>query len=210
MTSWPTRELGDLCRIESSLVDPKSPEFRDLLHVGGANMASDSEELLDLKTAHEEGLISGKYVFDDTMVLYSKIRPYLRKVARPTFRGLCSADIYPLSPKEGLLTRDFLYSLLLSRTFTEHAISVSARAGMPKVNRSQLFSFAASVPSVAEQERIVAILDETLAAIATATANAEKKRDALAELKQSILHKAFSGELTNGGAEACAGEEAVA
>ncbi len=52
------------------------------------------------------------------------------------------------------------------------------------------------LPPFPEQERIVAILDEAFAAIATATANAEKRQNLLAELKQSILHKAFTGELT--------------
>ena len=72
-------------------------------------MISNSEVLINLKTAKEEKLISGKFLFDTTMILYSKIRPYLMKVARPDFSGLCSADIYPLKPKDKIMTRDFLF-----------------------------------------------------------------------------------------------------
>ena len=58
----------------------------------------------------EEGLISGKFLFDESMVLYSKIRPYLMKVARPDFNGLCSADMYPLTPLPNEITRDDLWN----------------------------------------------------------------------------------------------------
>ena len=64
------------------------------------------------KTAKEENLISGKFLFDESMILYSKIRPYLMKVVNCEFQGLCSADIYPLVPIKEKMTKDFLYHLL--------------------------------------------------------------------------------------------------
>jgi type I restriction enzyme S subunit len=146
----------------------------DLPHVGAGNIESGTGCLRDIKSARDEELISGKFLFNDSMVLYSKIRPYLVKVARPDFSGLCSADIYPLVPKPGRADRGFLYYLLLTDSFTEYAVSGSARAGMPKVNRDHLFAYRAQVPSVVEQRRIVAILDEAFEGIATAMANAEK------------------------------------
>ena len=49
-------------------------------------------------------------------MLYNKIRPYLKKVARPDFSGLCSADMYPLEVDSEKISRDFLYYILLSKT----------------------------------------------------------------------------------------------
>lgn len=112
--SWPTKKLGEICEITSTLVDPRENQFLDLIHIGAGNIESMSGALIELKTAKDEGLISGKFLFDESMVLYSKIRPYLMKAARPDFHGLCSADIYPLKPLPGLVTRDFLFHLLLS------------------------------------------------------------------------------------------------
>jgi type I restriction enzyme S subunit len=154
-------------------------------------MVTDSEELRDVLTAESEGLKSGKYVFDARMVLYSKIRPYLKKVARPDFAGLCSADVYPLVPIPTAVTRDFLYHLLLTPEFTDYAVSVSARAGMPKVNRPQLFAYQLNVPPLSEQRRIVAILDEAFAAIETATAAAEKNLANARELFESFETSEF-------------------
>lgn len=66
----------------------------------------------------------------------------------------------------------------------------------PRVRIAAVRELPIAVPSSAEQERIVAILDEAFTGIASAVANTEKKLDALAELKQSILQKAFAGDLT--------------
>jgi type I restriction enzyme, S subunit len=130
--------------------------------VGGANIVSGTGQLVDVKTAEEEQLISGKFHFTEADVLYSKIRPYLRKAAIPGFTGLCSADIYPLRPNPGRLDPQYLCYLLLSDEFTEYAIGVSNRAGMPKVNRDQLFAFECALPSVAEQQRIARVVRECL------------------------------------------------
>ncbi|MEH1841182.1 MAG: restriction endonuclease subunit S [Nostoc sp.] len=120
---WEEKKLEDICSITSKLVDPRQPDFLDLPHVGAGNMISMTGELIEVKTAREEQLKSGKFLFDETMVLYSKIRPYLMKSCRPEFSGLCSADVYPLLPNNGQLNRDFLFHLLMSRNFTNYAMS---------------------------------------------------------------------------------------
>ena len=171
---WETCSLADICEIQSTLVDPRESRHLDLPHVGAGNIESGTGRVQAIQSAREEELISGKFHFDDSVVLYSKIRPYLMKVARPDFSGLCSADIYPLAPKPGRAERDFLFYMLLTDSFTEYAIRGSARAGMPKVNRDHLFAYKTRTPPIAEQRRIVAILDEAFAGIATAKANVEK------------------------------------
>ena len=189
---WKATSFSDVCSIDSALVDPRKAEYSDLLHVGGANIESSNGVLIDLKTAKDEGLKSGKFLFDDSTVLYSKIRPYLMKVARPAFRGLCSADIYPLTPKPGVLERDYLYHVLLSPEFTDFAVAGSARAGMPKVNRDHLFSYSFLLPPLSEQQRIVGILDEAFEGIATAKANAEKNLQNARALFESHLQSVFT------------------
>jgi type I restriction enzyme S subunit len=189
---WETKTLADLCEISSALVDPRQPKYQKLLHVGGANIESATGRLIALQSAKDEGLISGKFFFDERAVLYSKIRPYLMKVARPDFKGLCSADIYPLMPREGFLDRGFLYYVLLTPRFTDFAIAGSARAGMPKVNREHLFAYSLAVPPLPEQRRIVGLLDEAFAGIATAQAHAEKNLQNARALFESHLQAVFT------------------
>jgi type I restriction enzyme, S subunit len=192
---WVERRLGDVCEITSTLVDPRKKEFLDLTHVGAGNIEPKTGVFVDLKTAREEGLISGKFLFDESTVLYSKIRPYLMKVARPAFKGLCSADMYPLAPMPRVVTRDYLFHLLLSKHFTDYAIQGSARAGMPKVNRDHLFAFRVWLPDVRKQKQLAALLD-TLASETQRLADLySRKLASLEALKKSLLHQAFEGEL---------------
>jgi len=129
------------------------------------------------------------------MVLYSKIRPYLMKVARPDFSGLCSADMYPLAPLPNQITRDYLFHLLLSKHFTEYAIQGSARAGMPKVNREHLFEFRVWLPSIQKQNELAAKLDALHEETQRLESLYQRKLVALEALKKSLLHEAFSGQL---------------
>lgn len=185
------KKLGEVSEIQSKLVDPRKKEFLNLIHVGAGNIMSKSEKLVNLLTSREEKLISGKFIFDPTMVLYSKIRPYLMKVVRPDFKGLCSADIYPLLPKRHYITRDYLYYLLTTSVFTEYAIKGSTRAGMPKVNREHLFAFSFFLPHLNRQKEIV----ENLDAIQNYKKLLLKQKELLKELFDSVLHRSMKGEM---------------
>ena len=192
---WVEKRFDEVCAITSTLVDPRKKKFLDLTHVGAGNIESKTGVFVYLKTAREEGLISGKFLFDESMVLYSKIRPYLMKVARPDFDGLCSADMYPLAPIPNVVTRDYLFHLLLSKHFTDYAIQGSARAGMPKVNREHLFEFRVWLPDVKKQKQLAANLDALSEQTHHLARLYEQKLVALEALKKSLLHQAFTGEL---------------
>lgn len=187
--------FSEVVSIESSLVDPKLPENIDLPHLGAGNMVTNSDALLNVQTAREEKLKSGKHTFEPGMVLYSKIRPYLKKVARPDFAGLCSADVYPLSPSSEL-DRDFLFHLLLGRDFTDYAISGSDRAGMPKVNRAHLFRYRFNLPPLEVQKEVARKIDAVMATTTKVASHYQAKLADLAQLRQSVLQQAFSGQLT--------------
>jgi type I restriction enzyme S subunit len=192
---WAQKRLSEVCTISSALVDPREAQFVDLIHVGAGNIQSGTGVLFDLQTAREEGLISGKFPFDKSMVLYSKIRPYLMKVVRPSFEGLCSADMYPLAPLSDEISRDYLFHLLLSKQFTDYAIQGSARAGMPKVNRDHLFEYRFYLPPLKQQVDFAKTLDEVQQNTQHLVSIYQRKLDALTTLKQSLLHQAFTGAL---------------
>ena len=187
---WEGKTLGVVCAITSLLVNPDEDQYKKLLHVGGANIISESGELVNLKTSEEEKLISGKFLFDSEDVLYNKIRPYLKKVARPDFSGLCSADMYPLKHKDSI-TRDFLYYVLITKDFTDYAILNSGRAGMPKVNRQALFAYSFSLPSLNEQRKIASALDSLKSKLDQLQENFDKISQECDALKQAILRHVF-------------------
>ena len=64
-----------------------------------------------------------------------------------------------------------------------------------RISRSNLGLTPIPVPPFPEQQRIVSILDQAFDGIATAKTIYQRKLAALDELKKSLLHQAFSGEL---------------
>jgi type I restriction enzyme S subunit len=187
--------FDEIVSIKSKLIDPKEEKFHNFIHIGAANIVSNSDELCELKTAKDEGLISGKFIFDENTILYSKIRPYLKKVAKPSFIGLCSADVYPLVCNEKMMIKDFLFYILLSSDFTKFAISGSDRAGMPKVNRDHLFSYKINLPSISAQMKLTEQINQIKDEVKSSLLMLSKKLDELNLLKKSILRQAFNGEL---------------
>lgn len=164
---WKGKTLGQIVQVTSGQVDPTESPYCDMPHIGGENIESDNVRLKPGKSARDLGLISGKYLFNNGHVLYSKIRPALNKVALPEFEGICSADVYPIRPSGGKLSRLFLAYLLLSDAFLKYATRHSDRSKIPKVNRESLLAFKTGIPSLSEQERIAECfksLDDHLAA----------------------------------------------
>jgi len=74
-------------------------------------------------------------------------------------------------PKDGLL-KNFLFYFLSTRV--EENLLISAGAAQPNLSTEQVKNFIIPLPPLSEQKRIVAILDEAFAGIATAKANTEK------------------------------------
>jgi len=133
----PLVPLSDLCCIKSSLVDPTRREFAPLDHIGIERIEARTGRLLDLQSALDDGVASGKYLVAEGDVVYSKIRPELRKAAFPDRRVLCSADAYPLTPRPGVDPR-FLLELLLTDRFTAATTGRSTRTKMPKPGSTEV------------------------------------------------------------------------
>jgi len=134
-------KLYDVCSIVNGLVNPNEEPYCNYPHIGGANIESGTGVFINVKLAKEENLISGKYLFDETMILYSKIRPNLNKVALPSFVGICSADMYPIIPDTKIINRVFLKFVLTQSDFLKYAVAHSGRANIPKINREDLMDY---------------------------------------------------------------------
>jgi len=180
--------LSKVARVVGCLVAPVG-DAAMLPHIGTDRIESVTGRLVGVQTAAEDQVTSGKFLHESDTVIYSKIRPNLRKVAIPSWRGLCSADAYPMLPMgEGNIS--FLRHLLVSRPFTDAAVARSGRTKMPKINRTELMSI--EVPDIEpdEQASIAADLDSMRDAAGAARATAESLRT----LRSNLLTVLLSGE----------------
>jgi type I restriction enzyme S subunit len=82
---------------------------------------------------------------------------------------------------------NFIYHLLGNL-----ALPKLAKGVKPGINRNEVYAIDICIPQLSEQKRIVTILNEVFAAIATAKANAEKNLQNAKELFESYLQSLFA------------------
>lgn len=187
---WQVRPMLSMVRIANGQVDPKIEPFRSMILVAPDHIERASGRLLKMETACEQRAISGKYLFSKGDIVYSKIRPYLRKAIVADFEGLCSADMYPLKPGDDVDGK-FVLAILLGHHFSRYAESVSVRSGMPKINRIELAEYkGAFPPTKAEQEAIAEALSDADTLIESMEQLLTKKR----QIKQGVLYKLLNGK----------------
>ena len=188
----PLVTLGEVTLLDAKMIDPRKNEYLNIIHYGPDRIEKETGRLLPALTAKEERLISKKFIFDQRYVMYSKIRPYLKKCAlAPKGISLCSADMYPIKPHDKKMTREFLWMLLLSGVFTKYTETLPARANIPKLNRKELANFSFHLPSLTLQKKFtlqVIKINEFQMKIA----NSKKEKE---DLFNALSQQAFAGKL---------------
>jgi type I restriction enzyme S subunit len=179
--------LMEYCSIVNGQVDPKLPEYAEMPLIAPNHIEPGKGVILQTITAREQGAISGKYQYRAGAVLYSKIRPELRKAAIAISPGLCSADMYALTPSPELLN-EYLLEILLSDSFTRFAISGSTRTGMPKVNRKHMAKFHFNLPSFSEQEEYLRVSR----ALHAADRELRLRRNNLTRLRSNLISQVMT------------------
>lgn len=154
---WEVQPLLKAVHIANGQVSPKQKPYKSMTLVAPDHIESSTGRLLSKKTAADHGAMCGKYIFDSGDIIYSTIRPYLRKAILADFLGLCSADMYPLKPAPWV-SGGYILAVILGHRFTRYAESVSVRSGMPTINRSEMADFAIAVPPLPEQHAIASVL----------------------------------------------------
>ncbi|MGM0905437.1 MAG: restriction endonuclease subunit S [Pseudomonadota bacterium] len=180
---WQTFKVKDVCSVEKEKLGKDK-----LPYVGMEDIESGTGRFLgDLLP---KSVASSTFKFSDKHVLYGRLRPYLNKVLVPNFEGHCSSEIFPLKPVHNL-DRSFLAYWLRSERVVSAINRTCTGARMPRANVKELLEFDIDIPSIDEQRRIVAILDEAFADIDKARALTELNLENARELFESYLSQVF-------------------
>ena len=183
------------CQIQSGQVDPREPDYTDMVLIAPDHIESGTGRLIEVARAGEQGAISGKYLCPEGAILYSKIRPALRKVALNDGECLCSADMYAIDPGCDL-DRKYLFYFLLTDTFTSYAELESLRVAMPKVNREALGAFPITVPRLDEQREIVRFCEGVDQDYSLVTDKIRESVVLLEEYRSAQITVAVTGQVT--------------
>ncbi len=200
MTPYPSCRLSDCC-----VIKPPKSEARKLLKpdelvsfVPMENLGINSKALTLEKTRKLADVSSSYTFFADNDVLLAKITPCFENGKLGIANGLKnsvgfgSSEFIVLRPKDNL-TPEYLYYFLVQPSFRTRGKAVMTGAvGHRRVPKEFIESTEIPLPSIPEQQRIVAILDQAFADIEKARANAEQNLKNARELFDSYLQQVFS------------------
>jgi type I restriction enzyme S subunit len=181
---WQIKTLGEVCAFD------KVQGIHDgLPYVGLEDIESHTGRFLG--SFNPQSVKSATFRFSPVHVLYGRLRPYLNKVLAPSFEGHCSTEIFPLRPCKQL-SREFLHYWLLAKETCGRINATCTGARMPRAQMNEVLEFDFPLPPLPEQQRIVALIDEALAGLAIAKANAERNLQNARALFESHLQSVFS------------------
>jgi len=197
---WQLKSIGDVCEFQRGLTYTKGDEVD----------ASDNIVLRATNIDLSSNLLSFdelKYISDKVVVPTSKIvkkgsllictasgsKSHLGKVAfiDDDYGYAFGGFMGMLTPLDGLLPK-YLFHLMTSEGYKDFIGALSDGANINNLKFDDLMRFPVPVPPLPKQERIVALLDEAFAGLATAKANAEQNLQNARALFESHLESVFS------------------
>ncbi|MCZ6672542.1 MAG: restriction endonuclease subunit S [Verrucomicrobia bacterium] len=165
---WEILPLGEV-------VNPSRPRIKpsqnpDLQFIGMEHVEAHTMKLL--QTVPAGTMKSSAVHFQPGDVLYGRLRPYLNKVYRPKFEGLCSAEFIVFPETDGLDSR-YLQYFLNSSTFVSFASHLNT-GDRPRVDFDQLAPYPFPLAPLRQQKRIVAEIEKQFSRLDEAVANLKR------------------------------------
>lgn len=194
---WPEKKLNDVCVVErgSSPRPIKSfittaPDGVNWIKIGdcsGKYVTSTSQKITPEGAKKSRYVRRGDFIISNSM---SYGKPYIMDID-----GYIHDGWFVLRLNHSILVADFLYYILSSPFAKRQYDILAAGAIVQNISSDLIKKVKFNLPSISEQKRIVAQLDN----LHNKTQELEKvytqKLVDLDELKQSVLQQAFSGKL---------------
>ena len=175
---WKPLPFGELALLKNDKISPRTAPT-SLPCIELEHLESDTGRILGSTKVTPSMAVKNRFEAGD--VLFGKLRPNLRKYARPDFDGVCSQEIWVLS---GLLADNgFLYQLVQTDRFFQATMETTGtrmpRADWKTVEKSVFF-----LPAPEEQQylaRFLSAADEETAAQRQVVEDLKRRRSGILE-----------------------------
>ena len=154
ISEWQLERLGDVCTFERRVIEDST-----LPYIGMEDVESESGRISQSVLDGTNTVGSGTaYYFDSDHILYGRLRPYLNKVAMPSFIGRCSTELIPIRVGRQVL-KEYLAIVLRSDKSVSYAMSTYIGARMPRTDLNAFANLEIPVPPLSIQEKIIAEIE---------------------------------------------------
>ena len=162
------------------------------------DIEKESGKIINICKASERKITGDKVRFYKGQVLYSKLRPYLKKILIAPKDGICSSEMVPFNLFGSIDSQYAVY--FLKSPYVDFIInSVTYGVKMPRVGTDTMMELPFPLPPLTEQKRIVAKIEELLPLVdryEQAWSKLEQFNSRFPEdMKKSLLQQAIQGKL---------------
>ena len=194
MKRWPTKPLGEVCSINPKLAGSDAPRLdAQVTFVPMAAVDEVSGTIARPERRRYSEVAKGYTPFTVNDVLFAKITPCMQNGKAAVASDLCggfgfgSTEFHVLRSTGSVLPR-WVFAFIRQPVFRSAAqASFTGSAGQQRVPSDFLKTFPIPVPPLAEQERLVRLLDEA-DELRKLRAQADRRTDALIS---SLFHEMF-------------------
>lgn len=152
---WRSGRVSDLVAEVTTRINPQNFADPEMRYLGLEDIGQGTGTVVSIGRAGDATSQKSRFAAGD--ILFGKLRPNLRKVARPDFDGMCSTDISVFRAKPHI-SPDFAFRVLSSDPVIKHAVANSAGTKMPRTHARSILSFETVLPPLDEQQRIADVL----------------------------------------------------
>lgn len=212
--SWKWVRFGDISTYNHRKEKISANEItEDMWSLDLEDIEKESGKIINICKASQRKISGDKVRFYKGQILYSKLRPYLKKILVAPDDGICSSEMVPFNLYGNI---DLQYAVyFLKSPHVDFIInSVTYGVKMPRVGTDTMIELPFPLPPLAEQKRIVAKIEELLPYIdryKQAWSKLEQFNSRfLEDMKKSLLQHAIQGKLVEQHPEEGTAEELFA
>ena len=212
--SWKWVRFGDISTYNHRKEKISANEItEDMWSLDLEDIEKESGKIINICKASQRKISGDKVRFYKGQILYSKLRPYLKKILVAPDDGICSSEMVPFNLYGNI---DLQYAVyFLKSPHVDFIInSVTYGVKMPRVGTDTMIELPFPLPPLAEQKRIVAKIEELLPYIdryKQAWSKLEQFNSRFPEdMKKSLLQHAIQGKLVEQHPEEGTAEELFA
>ena len=178
---WQTNRFGDFVSNSKEKFNPMNSDDNPYL-VELENIESRTGKLIGVAKLDKQNSLKSKFGAGD--VLFGKLRPYLRKFAKPDYDGVCTTEIWVL--RSNTVSSAFLFYLIQTDRFYQLA-NISSGSRMPRADWINLADANFQVPDRDERGRIA----DCLGSLDDLIEHADRKLQTLKQQKQGLMQQLF-------------------
>ena len=158
-SSWPIVPVGEVFERSVETVLPKTLSGA-INYVGLENISQNTSRLVG-KTVNSDpaSIKSLKNSFGPNEILYGKLRPNLNKVWLSDRNGICSTDIFVITPKVDKVEPTLYSHIFRDRRFNDQVMSQVKGAQLPRIGWKSFADIGIPLPPLEVQQEIVAEIE---------------------------------------------------